>query len=112
MRQPEPLSRILERIDSAPWSDLLFWQGGAVTAETPVVVFDADDPEIADDAVGPWIEVAGAVWRPFLGVDDVRSVRANLAAQVENYDAALLYEALRYYFDEDAFLRVDQADLG
>ncbi|MDU8944001.1 DUF7716 domain-containing protein [Ovoidimarina sediminis] len=106
------MSRILQRIDSAPWSHLLFWQGGAVTGETPMVVLDADDAEIADDAVGPWIEVAGAVWRPFLGVDDVRSVRANLDAQVEGYGADLLYRALGHYHDEDAFLRVDAADLG
>ena len=36
------------------------------------------------------IEVEGAVWRPFLGVDDVRSVRANLAAQTEDQEEALL----------------------
>ena len=83
-----------------------------MTGETPMVVLDADDPAVEDDTLGPRIEVDGAVWRPFLGVDDVRSVRANLAAQVEHPDEALLCAALRYYFDEDAFLRVDQADLG
>ena len=77
-----------------------------------MVVLDADDPAVHDDKAGPWVEVGGGVWRPFLGVDDVRSVRANLAAQVETHEEALLYEALSYYFDQDAFLRVDGADLG
>ena len=111
MRQPEPFQQILERIDRATWSDLLFWAGGPLAADTPMVILSEASEEIADDRVGPYVLVSGAVWRPFLGVDDVRSVRANLAAQREQFDTEHLLAALQYYYEHDAFMRLGPAGI-
>ena len=75
-----------------------------------VILNEASD-EISDDRVGAHILVSGAVWRPFLGVDDIRSVRANLAAQREAFETEHLLSALQYYFEHDAFIRLGPAGI-
>ena len=80
--------------------------------DTPMLILDEDAAEIAEDATGPYLEQGVSIWRPYLGVDDIRSVRATLAAQVEDVEGVLLYRALAYFQENDAFLRLGPADLG
>lgn len=74
-----------------------------ISVFTEVVVISASDPEIHDD----YISVSGysdLKFEEFLAVDDFLQIKENILMQNKIFDVDTMMTAVKYYFENDAFL--------
>ena len=98
------LGDVLASVDTLPWNFALYMpQSAQWNLETTSAVLDPDDA--ADDEEEPrFARDRGLKYA--LGIQDVQGVVKNARAQKPDVDLQGLLEALRYYFDHDAFLQL------
>src|SRR5262245_10408366 len=95
------LEDVLARVDGFRWDYALHLPNGEWSLETRGAVLDPTDAESADD-VPPFALENGL--RSVLGMQAVQDVVANARAQKHSATALDLLQALRFYFERDAFI--------
>ncbi|RGE19262.1 hypothetical protein [Leucobacter sp. wl10] len=98
------LAEVLRTAAVLPWDHALYVSAGAgaLTEETPVLVWDVDD--VVDDGSDLPAAARALGYEYLIGIQDVRGVVENARAQRPAPTIADLLAALRYYVAHDAFI--------
>ncbi len=92
----ETLRGIIAQIESLQWDHVLYVDSFELELETPVAV--TEDDGVSDSFGG---------LQYYLPVQDVQSIVENLQVQVARPDEHQILQAIKYYHEYDAFIRIE-----
>ncbi|MFT4929082.1 MAG: hypothetical protein ACI8WB_005212 [Phenylobacterium sp.] len=99
------LSKVLLNIDNLPWEYALYIPSvnAGWSRDIKCMVLDPEETEDPDDDPD---EAKNNGMKYALGISDVQDVMENILAQKRTLDLNLQIKALKYYYDNDAFIEL------
>jgi hypothetical protein len=94
-------------VDSLEWNLYAYIDSSAVISMSSLILIIDDDEEDERDENDEPTYPPSKGYKSFLSVADLQSIKSNLAQQKPNYINSELLEAVKFYYENDAFVLVN-----
>jgi hypothetical protein len=94
-------------VDTLDWNLYAYIDSSvAISMASLILIINDDEEDERDENDEPTYPLSKG-YKSFLSVADLQSIKSNLAQQKPNYINSELLEAVKHYYENDAFVQVN-----
>jgi hypothetical protein len=107
LRIESDLNNVMIDVESLEWNLYVYIDSSTAISMASLIMIINDDEESERDENDEPMYPRSKGYNSFLSVADLQDVKSNLAEQKPNFIINELIEAVKYYYENDAFVQVN-----